>query len=253
MSATLQLEHLSKIVESINELVPASDARIIQGEDGGNSVSLNLGSGNFAAITNDNGAVLLTPSSGAVRTIHSPAYACIAVAHEVLGDASYKIVDGTYYSANTPDAVIRILEQSRRTGERIRIHNGDAITGRDWMGEWDVTGHVSRSTGSIKIPLLISSSRAIGGGGILDSSIVRIRATKGGADLYLHPLYNYPALTIADDPTGALSQSDGRMRMDATKYPFAVLEDGKVNARFETAEKRAKWFQKMGFPSPAAV
>lgn len=39
--------------------------------------------------------------------------------------------------------VARILEQSRLTGQRIRIFYGDVETGRDWLDEYDVNCHVA--------------------------------------------------------------------------------------------------------------
>jgi hypothetical protein len=96
-----------------------------------------------------------------------------------------------------------------------------------------VTGRVSRSMGPMKIPILISSSRAMGGGGILDGCIVRIRTAAGNRELYRHPLYNRPTFTIADDPA-------------TPDNPFAVLSDGSTHARFKTAARREFWLKKMG-------
>jgi hypothetical protein len=161
------------------------------------------------------------------------------------------VVDGTYYGNETPTAVVRILEESRRTGLRLRLHYGDTKTGRDWMDEWGMTGRISRSMGPIKIPILISSNRALGGGGILDHCIVRIRTAAGNRELYRHPLYNRPTYTTAQGSN--VPQSPGRVPADAAKYPFAVLEDGAVIARFETAAKRSNWFKKMDIPEPQAT
>lgn len=105
--------------------------------------------------------------------------------------------NGTSYASTTPDEVVRILEQSRLHGTRIRIHYGDVETGRDWMDENDVRGTVGRSTGPIKIPLMIATSRSSGGGGILDHCIVRIRPSTGaGPDLYRHPGYHLDASVV---------------------------------------------------------
>lgn len=88
----------------------------------------------------------------------------------------YKVKNGTYYNINTPDKVIDWLETSRERKQRIRIFYGK--DGKAWNEEFDTIGHVGRSTGTIKIPLLIKNSRSMGGGAILDNSIVRID-TKG--------------------------------------------------------------------------
>lgn len=99
-------------------------------------------------------------------------------------DKQYKIVDGTYYDARTPDAVISVLEMSRKTKTRLRLDYGDTNTGQSWGEQYDILGHIGRSTGSIKIPLLIHNSRSIGGGGILDYCIIKISESKGGRVLY---------------------------------------------------------------------
>lgn len=102
----------------------------------------------------------------------------------------YKIIDGTAYHAITPEAVVKILEEIRLSGRtrRIRIFYGDAKTGRDWAEEFDTIGYLGRSTGEIKIPLLINNVRSSGGPGLLDHCIVKIQ--EGKRVLYQHEKYN---------------------------------------------------------------
>lgn len=111
-------------------------------------------------------------------------------------DDKYKIVDGTAYQKETPDEVIRVLENARKSGKKIKIYYGDKETGRDWLEEYDTVGTVGRSTGTYKIPLLIKTSRSTGGGGILDSSIVKIKDASSGVVLYKHPKYQQPTVEI---------------------------------------------------------
>lgn len=48
----------------------------------------------------------------------------------------YKVVNGISYHENTPDAVIRVLENAMRTNKRIRIFYGDTETDTDlWIEE----------------------------------------------------------------------------------------------------------------------
>ena len=69
-------------------------------------------------------------------------------------DMVYKVSDsGTYYSNETPDNVIRVLESVGGTNQRVKIYLGDRETGRDWMEEDGKVGKIGRSSGSIKIPL----------------------------------------------------------------------------------------------------
>jgi len=98
------------------------------------------------------------------------------------------VVDGTTYKDSTPREVVSILERARNTKERICIRYGDKTTGADW-GDQPMCGHVGRSTGSIKIPLLIKTRRSMGGEGILDDCIVQITASRTKRALYRHPRY----------------------------------------------------------------
>ena len=101
----------------------------------------------------------------------------------------YNIVDGTYYDATTPQTVVNILEQSRkaRSDYRLIIFYGNPKTGQAW-GDI-VECFVGRSTGEIKIPLAVYNSRSTGGGGLLDSCIVKILSACGKKTLYKHPNY----------------------------------------------------------------
>jgi len=100
------------------------------------------------------------------------------------------VVDGTTYKDATPQRVVDILESSRKNRERLCIRYGDKETGRDW-GDMRMCGHVGRSTGTEKIPLLIKTRRSMGGEGILDDAIIEIRKPgKTPRVLYRHPKYH---------------------------------------------------------------
>ena len=110
---------------------------------------------------------------------------------ETINGKSYKVADGTYYNPDTPDEIVELLEYLRRTKTRVRFYWGDPETGKDWGGEYGVTGTVSRSTGSIKIPILVHNKRSLGGTSILDNRIVRVAISSGcKANLYIHPTYH---------------------------------------------------------------
>ena len=123
----------------------------------------------------------------------------------------------TYFDPGTPEAVRRILERYRKSGDTLRIVLGDPETGRDWHEENDVVGTVGRSMGPMKIPLLIEKGEH-GGPAMLTRCIVRIIDWDSQRDLYVHPQYQLPALTIVPNA-------------DA-KYPWEVTIDGKTQARF---------------------
>jgi hypothetical protein len=134
---------------------------------------------------------------------------------------------GTYYRDTTPREVINALELARKSGARVRLFLGDKETGRDWCEEYDVTGTIGRSTGPVKIPLLIASRRSHGGGAILTDCIIRLLID--GREVYRHPKYHAPEfVTRLIDPP-----SDG--------YAACVLANGKECAQFKTLAAAFRW------------
>jgi len=103
---------------------------------------------------------------------------------------TYNVVNGTYYHKNTPEKIIRILENARNSKRRLRFYFGNTKTGKDWDEIHGVVGYVGRSTGEIKIPLLIYNSRSLGGGALLTDAIVKIETSKNKNVLYKHPNYH---------------------------------------------------------------
>ena len=107
-----------------------------------------------------------------------------------MSDKIYNVVNGTSYDARTPNEIISVLEQARLTRTRLLFDWGDQNSGKSWGEVYDIRGYVGRSTGSVKIPLLIKTSRSLGGGAILDHCIVKISESKGGKVLYKHANYD---------------------------------------------------------------
>jgi len=95
-----------------------------------------------------------------------------------------KVVNGTSYHKETKDEVIEVLENARAKRTRLHFEFGDPKTGKNWNEENDVDGYIGRSTGIIKIPLLIKNSRSTGGGVLLDNCIIAIYTSKGKEVLY---------------------------------------------------------------------
>lgn len=136
-----------------------------------------------------------------------------------------KVVNGVEFDAKTPERVVSTLLNYMGTGQRIRVFYGDTKTGRDWCEEYDTMGYVSRSTGQVKIPLLINNRKSWGGGGILDDCIVRITVDR--RDVYRHPKYHIGKITFKPSPY--------------PEFPYGVWINGKNHANFKTAEKAQKW------------
>ena len=118
-------------------------------------------------------------------------------------EQKYKVVNGTSYHEETPQEVINCLEHARANDIRLRIYLGDTATGKCWNDEHDIFGYINRSTGTIKIPLFIANSRSLGGGGLLDHCILKIKESKGKRIFYTHPLFKQSTFEIkASTETG---------------------------------------------------
>lgn len=99
-------------------------------------------------------------------------------------DNRYKVVNGTAYHKETPDDLIRLLESLRQTKERILLVYGDVKTGKKAEVSNMDRGSVGRSTGQYKIPLIIRTSRSLGGEAIMDHNILQIKKSRGGEVIY---------------------------------------------------------------------
>lgn len=131
----------------------------------------------------------------------------------------------TCFHGETPQAVRDILTRLCGTRRRIRLFLGDAKTGEAWAEEFHTVGHVSNSTGRLKIPLLIHNARSTGGGAILDHCIVAIK--EGGAWLYRHP-----GFTVGEWTEGKPT-SEG--------YTEAAYHNGGLHAQFKKAGAAARY------------
>ena len=158
---------------------------------------------------------------------------------------NYQVVDGTFYDLRTPHEVINVLEDARLNRTRLHVSLGDSESGRDWIEENMVHGVIGRSTGSIKIPLLIHNRRSLGGPGLLDHCIVRIRTSAGGRVLWQHPGYHHGDLEI-QQRSEPVTTPDGRI------LAVTVIRDGQDHAAFESVEQARRWAVKLGVVAPIA-
>jgi len=108
----------------------------------------------------------------------------------VVEDSVYKLHNGTYYPVDMPDEVVDICARNMgHDGMRFVFDFGDVNTGKSWNEEFNTTGHIGRSTGTVKTPLLVYNRRAYGGPALL-GCIVRILTARGKRVLYQHPNYH---------------------------------------------------------------
>lgn len=94
--------------------------------------------------------------------------------------ADHKIVDGTYYTPDTPDEVVSVLQKAAKDRTRLAI-----VYEIQKDVAYDVVyGRVGRSMGPVKVPLLIHNVRALGGEVLSTTCITEIRESRGGRVLY---------------------------------------------------------------------
>ncbi|OIQ71939.1 hypothetical protein GALL_464440 [mine drainage metagenome] len=115
----------------------------------------------------------------------------------------------------------------------MRVFYGDRETGRDWLEEFDTIGRIGRSTGSMKVPLLVPVGEH-GGPAILDDCVVKLMDAKTGRVLYQHPKYHQPEceIRVLETPIKA-----GRGK----PYTHGVWVGGTNHANFQSHAKAAAW------------
>jgi hypothetical protein len=129
----------------------------------------------------------------------------------------YKVTEtGTFYSTETPDALIEVLEHIRTNRLRCKFYYGDIETGRDYAEESDKIGTIGRSTGEIKIPLFIATPRSRGGSALFEN-IVMIKDINRRI-IYKNPKYNAPSIVIT--PSDAILATKG--------YTHTLVVNGRI-------------------------
>lgn len=101
----------------------------------------------------------------------------------------YKEINGTSFDNETPEKVCNIINEYMSKRKRLILDYGDTETGKSWGELNDIRGTIGRSTGTVKIPLLIKTSRSYGGGAILDNCIVKITDAETKRVVYQHENY----------------------------------------------------------------
>ena len=138
---------------------------------------------------------------------------------------------------NVNEGLMNIILRAYKYKFRIRVFYGDIHTGRSWNEEYDVMGTIGRTTGNIKIPILVHNKRSWGGGALLLSSIIRIDDIEDKRTLWKLPNFHVEKMTI--EKSGAYKD-----------YPFSVMQtqdNGAISnvANFKTEIQAKKWIDFM--------
>lgn len=140
-----------------------------------------------------------------------------------------------YFSDKTCLQVKNAIEAVYDIRARIRVYFGDTDTGKVWLEQCDISGTIGRSTGDIKVPLLIANSRSRGGPALLDHCIVGIQVIESRRWLYKHTSFNVPILTIQTPEN----------HHEGLPYSVVKSDNNEVQANFSTREKAQRYIDFM--------
>jgi hypothetical protein len=151
----------------------------------------------------------------------------------------YYVVDGTYYFfkreaknnteifKNVNEKLIHILERCRKNNTRIRVWYGS--NSKVWLEEYDVIGRINRTTGRIKIPILLNNKRSFSGEELLVHRIVRIDDIKEKKTIYKLDGYEMPNFKIRE------------VKIYNNILSYQVLLDNEIKVIFNSLEKAQSW------------
>jgi hypothetical protein len=131
----------------------------------------------------------------------------------------------TYFDPGTPVEIARALESCRKARTKVRLVLGDPGTGESWLDEHDVVGTIGRSTGVLKVPLLVEDGES-GGGAILTACVLCIIDWASGRVRARQAVYQPPALSI--QPSNDAAQGWTVLRGDQEVARFTDI--GKAGA-----------------------
>lgn len=106
---------------------------------------------------------------------------------------NYEEFNGIFFPVGTSPNLMSIISDAYYGGYRLRFCYGDLDTGKDYMESYDVVGCIGRSSGKIKVPLLIKTKRSTYGGELF-YNIVKIEKQVGKKyyEIYRHKFYHTP-------------------------------------------------------------
>lgn len=150
----------------------------------------------------------------------------LEIKHSNGNTTKYQLIEGgkelpIAYHLQTSQAVINAMESARKSRTRVRIYIGDVNTGKCWNEEHDISGYIGLSKGrEAMYPILVNNARSLGGGGMLDHCIIKIKESASGRVLYQAGNFIQPIVDVKP------STQDG--------YTYAVYIDGSLYSNHKT-------------------
>ena len=150
-------------------------------------------------------------------------------------NVEYKVCEGLFFKSCTSDQLVNIITYLYLTKDKVRLYYGNNETGEVSLDEYDLYGTIGKSTGIIKVPLLIPKINSISGSAISTSLIVGIARTKDKKFVYKANNFKLPVLKLS------------KSSVEGFTHEVSVLKGNsyEVTARFrslKSAERYMKLF-----------
>lgn len=128
-----------------------------------------------------------------------------------------------WYMPGTPAGVINAIAKYRNSGDLLRVFLGDRLTGRDSCEENASVGRIGLQGGLLKRPVLVELGAGFGDC-ILTERVVRLMDVATNREVYRHPQYRIPELSVEED-------GDAQQRL-----AWCVVRESICIAAFESRE-----------------
>lgn len=136
-------------------------------------------------------------------------------------------INETWHDPRALPEVCKVIDRCIKNGTRVRLFYGDTDTGQDWGEQNDVLGTISRTSGILKKPILVSEGECFGFT-ILEGCLIKIMDADTRRVLWVHERYQSPTFSITEDNS-------------TPELPFKATMNGQLTARFPSFAKAAAW------------
>lgn len=138
---------------------------------------------------------------------------------------------------NVSEELMNIILRAYKYKFRIRVFYGDIHTGRSWNEGYDVKGTVGRTTGVIKVPILLSRKDSNYGGILLLSSVIRIDDIEDKRTLWKLPNFHVEKMRVSSSDSSNLPWKVEKLVMHTNRC--------QTQAYFKTETQAQKWIDFM--------
>lgn len=143
----------------------------------------------------------------------------------------YKVFGKLSFSVDTDDKLCEVINNLHLNGHRVKLNYGNTETGKSWFEVYDTIGTIGRSTGINKIPLLIKTTRSIGGGEISVNSILKITDLTTNRVIYVHERFQPSKIDIVIE--------------EGMEFPYKIFVDDKLFTKHRTKQSAKMMYNKI--------